>query len=80
MSDYTLVLPFDTDSPEFVRGVEVGRIWEHMKSTDEAFEVTIHLNNSEMVLRMAEASGRTVLSEELDDIWMTVKFGEAEDA
>lgn len=80
MSEYTLVLPFDTDSPEFVRGVEVGRIWEHMKHEDEAFEVTIHTNNSEMVMRMAEASGRVVASEEIDDLWMTVKFGEAEDA
>lgn len=78
MSDYDLVLPFDTDNPEFVRGVEVGRLWEIMKATPEAFEEMVHLVNAEMVLRIAEAQNRTVESEEHDEIWMTVKFGEAE--
>ena len=31
---YALALAFDTDSPEFVRGVEIGRLWEQLK-TDE---------------------------------------------
>lgn len=42
MSGYTLVLPFDTDDPEFVRGFEVGRLWEKMKLTPEPFEETVH--------------------------------------
>lgn len=79
MSDYDLVLPFDTDNSEFARGVEIGRLWEIIKATHEAFEGTVHLSNAEMVLRMSEAQNRTVKSEEIDEIWMTVKFGEAEE-
>lgn len=78
MDDYTLLLPFDTDNSDFIRGVEVGRLWEIMKFTPEAFEETVHLANAEMVLRIAETQNRTVESEEHDEIWMTVKFGEAE--
>jgi|GraSoiStandDraft_4_1057263.scaffolds.fasta_scaffold1129181_2 hypothetical protein len=80
MSGYTLVLPFDTDDPEFVRGFEVGRLWERMKLTPEPFEETVHSTNAEMVMRMAEAQKRLVSGTELDDMWMTVSFGEAPDA
>lgn len=74
---YDLVLPFDTDDPEFVRGVEIGRLWENLKSTPEAFDSVVHLSNAEMVLRIAEAEDRTVQSEELDETWMRVKFDTA---
>lgn len=77
MSDYGLALSFDTDNSEFVRGVEIGRLWEIIKNTPESFEQTVHLVNAEMVLRIAEAQDRIVESEELDDTWMIVKFGEA---
>lgn len=78
MDNYALLFPFDTDDPQFIRGVEVGRLWEIMKATPEAFEETVHLTNAEMVLRIAEAQNRVVVSEEHDEIWMTVKFGEVE--
>lgn len=29
---YTLLLPFDTDEPEFARGFEAGRMWERVKN------------------------------------------------
>ena len=77
---YGLALPFDTDDPTFVRGVEIGRLWEILKHTPEAFEQTVHVSNAEMMLRLGEATDRTVESEELDEIWMVVKFGEVEDA
>lgn len=75
---YELLLPFDTDNPEFIRGVEIGRLWETLKNTPEEFEQTVHLSNAEMVIRIAEAQRRTVQSRELDDTWMRVTFGEAE--
>jgi hypothetical protein len=75
MGDYALVLPFDTDNPEFIRGVEVGRLWENLKAEPGPYEATVHLSNAEMVIRIAEAQNRTVESEELDDTWMNVKFG-----
>lgn len=76
---WALALPFDTDNSEFVRGVEVGRVWEILKNTPEEFEQTVHVSNAEMMIRMAEAKERTVRSTlHMDDIWMTVRFGEAD--
>lgn len=74
MNDFSLVLPFDTDSSEFVRGVEIGRLWEKLKVEDGIVIETIHLSNAEMVIRIAEALERPVISEEHDDTWMTVTF------
>ena len=51
-----------------------------MKLTPEPFEETVHSTNAEMVMRMAEAQKRLVSGTELDDMWMTVSFGEAPDA
>lgn len=70
---FDLALPFDTDDPEFVRGVEVGQVWEVLK-TGEPFARTIHATNAEMVLRMAEAMEREVGSEELGNGWIEVSF------
>ncbi len=83
MSNYGLILAFDregeTDEP-FAHGFECGRLWEIAKSTDEEFSQTVHAENAEMVLRMGEALGRSVVSEELGDDWIEVKFGKAETA
>lgn len=68
------VLPFDTDDPEFVRGVEVGRLWEMLQHHDGEFVQEFHATNAEMVLRMAEATARDVTAEEMDgDTWMLLK-------
>lgn len=75
---YSLQLAFDRDERQFVFGVEVGTTWEKLKATpgDEEYEQSIHLENAEMALRMAEATGRPVQSEEAGDgCWMTVTFG-----
>lgn len=68
---FALALPFDTDSPEFVRGVEVGRMWERLMS-GEPVEMTVHGSNAEMVLRMARASGRRLAVDNLNATWMRV--------
>ena len=68
------VLAFDTDDPEFARGVEIGRLWEMLRHHDDAFIQEIHATNAEMVLRMGEATGRTLTAEEMDgDVWMLLK-------
>lgn len=74
---YGLALGFDTDSPEFARGVEVGKLYEYLRwNPDEEFEQQVHLANAEMVLRIGEALDRPVQSVEHDDgTWMTVTFG-----
>jgi len=68
-----LICPFDTDDPEFVRGFEVGTVWSQVR-TGEPCVVTVHATNVEMVMRMAEATGRLFEAEDLDDDWIAVAF------
>ncbi len=77
MDGFTCLLAFDTDDPEFVRGVELGRLWERLRvDPDPLFEL-VHISNAEMVLRVADALGRPVIGAEHDGTWMTVRFGGA---
>jgi hypothetical protein len=70
------VMAFDTDAPEFVRGFELGRLWEQLQAEPEQpLEQLVHISNAEMVMRLAEACGREVASRERDGTWMTVRFG-----
>jgi hypothetical protein len=70
---YALALEFDTDSPDFVRGVEIGRLWEQLK-TDQVVIQGVRTDNAEMVLRIADATGRPLHCEELNDEWLRVTF------
>ena len=55
---HSLLLPFDTDDAEFVRGFEAGRIWAVLAQDETAdVAVTVHACNSELVMRMAEVPG-----------------------
>lgn len=75
MDGYACALKFDCDAQEFVRGVEVGRLWELVKNAPgEPVEEFIHATNAEMVLRIAEATGRPARCELLDDTWLLVTF------
>jgi len=73
----TVVLPFDVDEAEFVRGVEVGLVWAGLGHDDERQSFTVHASNVEMMLRIAEASGRAVRSIDVDETWVVVEFAEA---
>ena len=75
--NYALALAFDTDEPEFARGVEIGRLWERLRVEPGLVDEVVHLANAEMVLRIAEALGREVVSQEHDGTWMTVRFSTA---
>ena len=58
-----IVLPFDTDDPEFTRGVEIGMVYEALtRLPPEAvsYERTIHTSNLEMLLRVADSEGWTL--------------------
>jgi hypothetical protein len=72
---YQPLLPFDTDDPEFARGFEAGRLWTRLRADGDALEANVCIENAEMVLRIAEATGRTVRSEELGSGWLAVSFG-----
>lgn len=65
---FSLLLAFDTDDPEFARGVEVGRLWEQLKTRERICE-TIHASNTEMAIRMCEALEREFHAHSLDDRW-----------
>ena len=68
-----LICAFDTDDPEFVRRFEVGVMWQRLQ-TDDSCEMTVHASNAEMVMRVAEATGRTFTAEHLDEDWIVVSF------
>lgn len=69
---FEMVLPFDTDSGEFVRGFEAGRIWTLMSENPDMLPGLIfHAVNAEMVLRMIESKGMSLKAEFTDDeVWM----------
>lgn len=70
-AEYGLVLRFDTDDPEFVRGFELGQLWERIER-DGAVSQLIHAENAEMVMRIAESKGLRFRAEYAGDGWMTV--------
>jgi len=78
MSGFSLALEFDRPDHEFAMGVEIGRLWELAKGDDELRE-TIHAENAEMVVRIAEATGRE-FSAEIVDEWAEVWLGPNERA
>lgn len=80
MKEHGLLLPFDTDDPQFARGFEAGRIWAALRlMPDEPQEVVVHAQNAEMALRMAEATSRRVSGQSDDHAWITLSFEAAED-
>lgn len=72
MSNFVCVLPFDTDSEEFVRGFEAGRIWVLMEENpDKLPGLIFHAANAEMIIRMIESKGLPLKAQFTDDErWM----------
>ena len=70
---FEMVLPFDTDSEDFVRGFEAGRIWTLMEENpDKLTGLIFHAVNVEMVMRMLEKKGLSLKAKFTDDErWMT---------
>lgn len=70
---FELVLPFDTDNEDFVRGFEAGRIWTLMEENpDKLTGLIFHSVNAEMVMRMLEKKGLPLKAKFTDDErWMT---------
>jgi hypothetical protein len=73
--EYGLALAFDTSETDFARGVEVGRLWEQLKTDPEPITQNVMAENAEMILRIAEATERSVTSEEIDHDRLVVTFG-----
>jgi hypothetical protein len=72
-----LALPFDTDDPEFCRGVELGIVWEALRRIDswERYDSMVHGENAEMMARIAEATKRPLTTHDTDPEWFSVTFG-----
>lgn len=70
---FEIVLPFDTDNEDFVRGFEAGRIWTLMEENpDKLTGLIFHAVNAEMVMRMLEKKGLPLKAKFTDDErWMT---------
>lgn len=71
---HACLLHFDTDEWEFSRGFEIGRAWTLLREDPGAQSFELHGSNAEMVMRVAEAEGRDVRSEELGAGWITAYF------
>lgn len=71
---FELLLAFDTDDPEFVRGVEVGRLWHIARSDVDTIDETIHASNAEMAMRIGEATGRPFTAARVDDMWIRISY------
>ena len=75
-SGHGLLLPFDCDDPEFVRGFECGHVWTEVRNCEDVAvgPYTMHAANAEMAIRIAEATGRLATSEEVGNEWIQVVF------
>lgn len=69
---FNLLLPFDSEDPEFARGFEAGRLWEKIKNDHTTWDQMIHATNAEMVMRMAEVEDRGFRAEIIDEEWINV--------
>ena len=80
MDGHACLLAFDTEEREFARGFEIGRLWALLRMSPPEDEITeyAHGKNAEMLLRMGEATGRRVTSEELGDEWLLATFSPCE--
>lgn len=72
-AEFGLALAFDSDDPEFRRGVEAGMIWQRLEQ-EQAFECYLHPENAEMCMRIAEAKGVSFKAEPAGDEWLWVTF------
>lgn len=79
-ADYRMVMPFESDAPEFAMGFEAGGIYACAMSLAPAFVSTIHAGNRAQMQRIAEATSRSVVFTFLNDDWLQTHFSERSDA
>ncbi len=71
---FALIVPFDRDSADFARGVEIGILHQRLITEARPTTAIVHESNSEMALRLAEAVGASASAEDLGPDWMSVTF------
>jgi hypothetical protein len=71
-----LLVAFDSDNSTFAHGFEMGAVWARLRAAPaEQVVAEVHAVNAEMLLRMAEATGREVQTVDLDETSMVATFG-----
>ena len=71
---YRLLVAFDNDDPTFSRGAEVGMLLVRLATEPLPVHATVHAENAEMLLRLAEAARATVQTTELGGDWLEATF------
>ena len=66
-------LRFDTDDPGFVRGFEIGVLWERLNSYGSC-HMAVSASNAEMVMRVAKAAGCQFSGRDLGDDRISVEL------
>jgi hypothetical protein len=66
-------LRFDTDDPEFVRGFEIGVLWERLNASGSC-HMAVSASNAEMVMRVAKAVGCHFSGQDLGDDRISVEL------
>ena len=76
MSDgeYVEIVPFLTDTPDFVKGFEVGIVYMAMRHGEAAIGGLYHADNEEQLLLMAHRLGYAVTRERHADGWIKMEF------
>jgi hypothetical protein len=62
---WQLALAFDGKHPEFLRGFEAGDIYRALLDNPDPLDTWVLASNAEMMLRIAEATNRTLSAQEL---------------
>jgi hypothetical protein len=70
--DFALMLPFDTDDPEFTRGFQAGIVLA-LSEPEPTTELLVYATNAEMLARMMER-GCKFSVREISDEWLSVEF------
>jgi hypothetical protein len=71
---YQLIVPFDTDDPAYARGAEIGMLLIRLQTEPRPVRAIAHVDNAEMLFRLAEATDTTARATELDADWLEVTF------
>ena len=78
--EYTCLLEFTSDDPNFALGFEAGGMWERLKQFPPRLEETVHAANDEQFHLMARRLGYEVEFQYVENGWAFATFTEARPA
>ena len=66
-------LRFDTDDPEFLRGFEIGVLWERLNASGWC-HMAVSASNAEMVMRVAQVAGCEFSGQEIGNDRISIEL------